>query len=180
MIIPQEAASHKILCFVDAYGDSIYKFCRSLTYSREDAEDLCQETFLRALEQSEKIMTCDHPRSFFFSITISTWKSWKRKYARRKRIAAVEPLEKAVEEGISGGVNIEEHYIMQEENRLVRQVVEALPEKYKIPIYLYYSQEMSVTDVAFVLKLPAGTVKSRLFKGRKLVEKGLGVRRYEK
>jgi len=58
--------------------------------------------------------------------------------------------------------------------------VEALPEKFKIPVILYYTIEMNVSDIALTLKLPAGTVKSRLFKARKLIKKGLGEVQYEK
>ena len=58
--------------------------------------------------------------------------------------------------------------------------MEALPEKFKIPVILYYTIEMNVSDIALTLKLPAGTVKSRLFKARKLIKKGLGEVQYEK
>ena len=40
---------------VDSYSEAVYKFCRSLTYSKEDADDLLQETFLKVLEQLPKI-----------------------------------------------------------------------------------------------------------------------------
>jgi RNA polymerase sigma-70 factor, ECF subfamily len=87
----------------------------------------------------------------------------------------VEPLD----ETVASGVNMEDSIMAQEETRFVRELVEALPEKFKIPIILYYTMEMSVPDIALSLKLPVGTVKSRLFKARKLVEKGLVEAHYE-
>jgi len=161
---------------VDEYSDSVYRFCRSLTYSREDADDLFQETFLRVFEQQSKISVSDNPQGFLFSTSVYVWKSWKRKYARRNRLAPVLPLDEAV----ASEANMENDFMAQEETRIVRELVEALPEKFKIPVILYYTIEMNVSDIALTLKLPAGTVKSRLFKARKLIKKGLGEVQYEK
>lgn len=75
---------------------------------------------------------------------------------------------------------MEDSFIAQEETSIVRELVEALHEKYKIPTILYYTIEMSVPEIASSLKLPVGTVKSRLFKARKLIEKGLVDKYYGK
>ena len=171
----QAIPSHIYANLVDEYSDSVYKFCRSLTYSREDAEDLFQETFFRAFEQLPKVYASDNPQGFLFSTAVFIWKSWKRKYARRNRLAPSAPLD----ETVASGVSMEDSYMAQEELRFVRELVEALPDKFKIPVILYYTMEMSVPDIALSLKLPAGTVKSRLFKARKLIEKGLVEAHYE-
>jgi RNA polymerase sigma-70 factor (ECF subfamily) len=155
---------------VDEYGNSVYKFCRSLAYSKEDADDLFQETFLRVLEKPSKINACDNPQGFLFSTAIFIRNSWKRKYARRNRIAPAA----ALDETVASNDDLENDVIMREEARIVRDLVESLPEKYRIPIILYYTMEMSVPDIALTMRLPVGTVKSRLFKARKLIEKGLG------
>jgi len=153
----------------EKYGDALYKFCRSLAYSKEDADDLFQETFLKAFEQPNKISDSENPRGFLFSTALYIWKSRKRKYARRNRIAPVEHLD----ENIISQVNIEDEYTAREEIVIVRGLVEALPEKFKVPVILYYSAEMDIKDIAQTLKIPAGTVKSRLFTARKIIEKGL-------
>jgi RNA polymerase sigma-70 factor (ECF subfamily) len=155
---------------VDEYGDSLYKFCRSLAYSKEDADDLFQETFLRIFESPQKISDCDDPRGFLFSTAIFIRNSWKRKYARRNRIAPVTVLDEAT----ASGDDLESGVIMREEARIVRDLVASLPENFRIPIILYYTMELSIPDVARAMQLPIGTVKSRLFKARKLIEKGLG------
>ena len=155
---------------VDEYGGSVYKFCRSLTYSKEDADDLFQETFLRVFEKPSKINVCENPQSFLFSTAIFIWKSWKRKFARRNRIAPAATLNETTE----GGDDLEAGIIMREEARIVRDLVEALPENLRIPIIMCYTMEMSLANIAATLCIPVGTVKSRLFKARKLIEKGLG------
>lgn len=156
--------------FVDKYGVPVFRFCRSLTYSKEDAEDLFQETFLQVFEKPHKLNATSNPQSLLFSTALFIWKSWKRKYARRRQIASVEPLDETVESDI----DIENNYLIQEEIRMVRGLVETLPEKYKIPTILYYTLEMNITNIAMTLHIPEGTVKSRLHKARNLIEKGLG------
>ena len=55
----------------------------------------------------------------------------------------------------------------------VRRLAAALPERYRLPLALYYAMDMKIKDIARTLKLPEGTVKRRLYTARALVEKGL-------
>ena len=154
---------------VDNYNEQIYKFCCRLTYSKEDAEDLFQDTFLKVFEQLSKVNASDNPKSFLFSTALYLWKGKKRVYARHNRLVPIQPLD---DEMVSD-VSIESSIMAKEENRIVSELVETLPEKIKIPTILYYTVEMNVQDIASTLKIPVGTVKSRLFKARNLIEKGL-------
>ena len=156
---------------VNDYDEPVWRFCRSLTYSKEDAEDLLQETFLKAFEQLPKINALGNPKSFLFSTALYLWKSKKRIYARRERLAPVQPLNEDMI--IVSDANVEDDILSQEDTRIVQELVESLPEKVRIPIILYYTMEMNLTDIAQTLKLPVGTVKSRLHKARKIIEKGL-------
>jgi RNA polymerase sigma-70 factor (ECF subfamily) len=139
---------------VDEYSASIYKFCRSVTYTGEDADDLFQEVFLSAFEQFHKISNSNNPKGFLFSIAVYAWKSRKCKYARRNRLAPAEKLN----ENIPDDISLEDDLLANEETRLVREIVAALPGKFKIPIVLYYTSEMNVPDIATALNLPDGTV----------------------
>jgi len=154
---------------VNSYNEQIYKFCCRLTYSKEDAEDLFQDTFLKVFEQLDKMNVSSNPKSFLFSTALYLWKGKKRAYARRNRLAPVQPLD----DGMVSDISMEDRVMAKEENSIVSELVEALPEKFKIPIILYYTVEMNVKEIASTLKIPAGTVKSRLFKARTLIEKGL-------
>jgi RNA polymerase sigma-70 factor (ECF subfamily) len=157
-------------------GNELYRFCSRLTYSKEDADDLFQETFLKSLEQMDKLKNAKDPSSYLFTTALYTWKDWKRKYARRNRIA---PTEILLDEAVSENSKIEDDIVMKEERQIVQEVVSELPDRYRVPIILYYSVEMNIAEMANILELPQGTVKSRLHKARKLVEKGLGRRGYE-
>lgn len=151
------------------FGGDVYKLCLRLACSREDAEDLFQETFLKAVAQLDKINASGNPKSFLLSIASFTWKSWKRKHARRNRLAPVEPLTEVMQ----GGALLEERALAEFEAQAVRALVYALPENLRLPTILYYTLEMRIPEVAAVLKLPPGTIKSRLFKARELIRKGL-------
>ena len=67
----------------------------------------------------------------------------------------------------------EEDLLAREEAARVRALAAALPEKYRLPLALYYGAEMKVNDIARTLGLPEGTVKRRLHTARAMVEKGL-------
>jgi len=157
---------------VDNYSRAVYKFCRSLTYTIEDADDLFQDTFLKVFTQMDKIKKKENKLGFLFSTAAFLWKSRRRKYARRKVIAPEVEINET--QSIDTLANsLEDNYIAQDELRFVRGLVETLPVKYKIPIILYYTNELSIKEISAILNLAEGTVKSRLHKARKIIEKGL-------
>ena len=159
------------------YGKDIYTFCSRITGSRQEAEDLYQDTFLKAVEQEEKIEFEQNPRSYLISVALRIWKNRRRKFAWRQRIAGICTL---TEETVKGESIVQENSaeaeaLRQELEMQVRRAVGNLPEKYRIPVYLYYTLQFSVEEIANVMEIPKGTVKSRLHKARALLKKELEV-----
>lgn len=159
------------------YGKNVYAFCSQLTGNKQEAEELYQDTFLKAVELKEKMDRERNPRSYLISIALRIWKNKKRKYAWRNRIAKTEVFTEEMAGGESGRQedSTEETFFRKEQQRQVREAVAKLEEKYRIPVYLYYSQQFTTEQIGKVLKLPQGTVKSRLYKARKLLKKELEV-----
>ena len=155
---------------VSKYSDSVYRFCLSLVYRREDADDLFQDTYLHVLSKIEKINELENPQNFLFSTAASLWKSKKRKFARRNRLAPETEWDDACNCDSEG---IEEQVLAEEEILMVRRLVSTLPDKIRIPVIMYYTAEMTVADIAEALKLPVGTVKSHLSRARGIIKKGL-------
>jgi len=155
---------------VRKYGDPVYRFCLSLVYRREDADDLFQDTYLHAFTKIDKINQSKNPQGFLLSITASLWKSQKRKFARRNRLAPETEWEDACETYRDG---MEEQVLAKEETFMVRKMVSTLPDKMRIPIIMYYTVGMTVADIAEALKMPVGTVKSHLSRARGIIKKGL-------
>lgn len=169
---------------IDAYGTDIYAFCSRITCNRQEADDLYQDTFLKAVELGEKIDDTNNPKSYLVSIAMRIWKNKKRKFAWRNRIAESMTLveETIREEDINHSevmCSPEEQILDWELKAQVRQAVEKLDEKYRMSVYLYYTMEFSIEQIAEIMKLPKGTVKSRLHKARKLLKQELEVVLYE-
>lgn len=154
---------------VRLHGKAIYGFCSKLAKNREDTDDLYQETFLKAMELCHKIDKDDNPKGFLISIAIGLWKNKRRKYAWRQRIAPIEELHEEVNSGyIFKDESTPEDVIVSNELRvMIQAAADKLNDKLKIPLYMYYTAEMSNEDIATALKIPVGTVKSRLYKARK-------------
>lgn len=159
---------------IEKYGNDIYSFCLHLAYSQQEAEELYQDTFLKAVELLNGIEAENNPKSYLLSITIRLWKNQKRKYTWRKRIAGFSSLEEeTLEAEPVSGYSLEEEVLKKEQLMQLRQAVKGLEHKYRIPVCLYYMEGMPIADVAKILKLPKGTVKSRLYKAREILKKQL-------
>jgi len=154
-------------------GKNIYSFCLQLTGSKLLADELYQETFLRATEKMGKLDAEGNLKSYFLSVALMLWKNQKRKFAWRSRIAPVDTFNEEMGDAIGGEEDILQDYLREEQRRVVREAVSSLPEKYRVPILLYYMEEMKVSEVAGVLGIPPGTVKSRLSVARKRLESEL-------
>ncbi|NBH15641.1 RNA polymerase sigma factor [Lachnospiraceae bacterium] len=162
---------------IHEYGTDIYRFCRQITESRQEAEDLYQDTFLKAVELEEQIDFRYNPRSYLISVAIRIWKNRRRKFAWRQRIAETcKFTEKLRDEEIPEQAgSAEAEALKQELQEQVRNAVRNLNEKYRIPVYLYYTLQLSVEEIANTMEIPQGTVKSRLHKARALLKKELEV-----
>ena len=71
--------------------------------------------------------------------------------------------------------SIETEVLRAEERRQVQRAVDTLPEKYRVVVLLYYMEELPLAQIASLLHIPSGTVKSRLYQARKLLRQQLEV-----
>lgn len=159
---------------INEYGRDIYSFCRHLACSRQEADELYQDTFLKAVELAGRLDPDNNPKSYLLSIALRIWKNRKRKYAWRNRIASMQPaMEEKDEDSAAEDLSPEEQMLDREERRAVRRAVESLPERLKAPVLLYYMEDMPVKQAAAVMGIPPGTVLSRLHQARKILKKEL-------
>ena len=163
---------------IQAYGRDIYSFCLQLTKSRQEADDLYQDTFLKIVEIRERLDFKSNPKGYLLSVCVNLWRNKRRKLAWRQRIAGPELRMDDTDtawEPPSGEASVEEQMISREERGLVQKAVDDLPEKYRMPVLLFYMEELKISEISGILKIPAGTVKSRLYKAKKALEKKLEV-----
>lgn len=141
-----------------------YRFCRD----RGRAEDLAQEAFVKVYHSLAQWRGEGRFSSWLFAVATNVCRS----RLRRKALPTV-PLEAL---GEVAGWRVEEGDLEERERaRFVRDAVRSLPEKYRDAVVLFYFHDMDLSESAASLGLPEGTVKSHLFRGRKLLERHLGV-----
>lgn len=171
-----------LIGIIESHGRCIYSFCLTLTKNEHDADDLYQETFLRAMEMRHKIDKGNNPKGFLISIAIGIWKNNRRKIAWRQRIAPTRELDESLTDDYMfvNESSPEDIAISNELKHKIREAADSLNNKFKIPLYMYYTAQMSVKEIASALNIPQGTVKSRLYKARKNLEKILEVDEYER
>jgi RNA polymerase sigma-70 factor (ECF subfamily) len=158
---------------IDEYGDYIYSFCLKLTRDKNLAQELYQNTFLKAVEIQEKIEV-KTAKNYIVGISIKLWKNQKRKQAIRNKIAFfISSDDKDYVEKNIDMTDIESDYIKEEEKNIVGSIIANMNDKIRIPIIMFYNLEMSIEEISNILGIPKGTVKSRLNKGRSLVKESM-------
>ncbi len=165
--------SKKMEEYIEEYGKDVYSFCVYLTRSRQDADDLYQQTFLVAFEKNE-IDEAQKPVSYLLSIAANLWNNQKRKTMWRKKKANIiyfqeENLEQIAEDAES----VEEALIRRDERETVRKEVDKLPDKMRVVILMYYMEQLSIDEIAKALGIPTGTVKSRLHQAKARLKEGM-------
>lgn len=171
--------------FVQNNGKDILRFCRITCGNQESGDELYQDTMLKLLEKRQRLDFQQNVRSYALSISIFLWKNKKKKYTNRNRLISMESIDHMENEGNPNiadltDISPESCIIQKEVNNTVKQMVANLPERYRTPIHLYYSANMSVQEIAEVLHIPKGTVKSRMSKARNLLKNELEVLGYDR
>ena len=165
---------------ITEYGVHLYSFCCNLTGNRTDADDLYQDTFLKAVELRHRLDSSGNPKSYLMGISVRLWQNHKRKYAIRQRLLPIADYdENLVQEVFDTGIQPEGEAIRKETALEVRSGIKQLPEKLQLVLYMYYTAEMSLEEISQALHIPRGTVKSRLYKGRNQLKEYLEVHGYE-
>lgn len=152
--------------------DALYSFALKLSRSRDDAEDLVSDTMLRALERWEQYRLGTNIRAWLFTILYHLFVSRKRRIDAREVLAPddsdggapFEPVGETDPEGSFYDSFIDEQVVA---------AIEALPDEYRSAVMLSDVQGMRYAEIASVLGVPEGTVKSRLFRGRRILQKKL-------
>ncbi|MCI8705003.1 MAG: sigma-70 family RNA polymerase sigma factor [Anaerotignum sp.] len=160
------------------HGKSIYSFCRHLTENAADADDLYQETFLKAAELCHKINKSQNPRAFLIRIAAGIWRNSLRKEAGRRKILPFSSLSDG-EEAVSPEQPPETALLQREESELLSLCAKRLKPKLRLPLYMYYTAELSLSEIASILHVPVGTVKSRLWRAKQELKHDLEVHGYE-
>lgn len=168
---------------IERYKNSLYKLCCHLTLNRYDADDLFQETWVRLVKN---ICYYDEIKPFaawLYSICTNLYKdryrSKKRWLSKIKDYFTNDKKEEEMDNIAADSSLPDEQIIDKYNSDVIRKCVNMLDDTYRLPIILYYFKELSYSDVALVLDIPLGTVKSRLSMGKKKLKQLMEVEHFE-
>ena len=163
--------------------DSLYSMAIRLVFNKEEAEDLVQETYLKAYRFFDTFQKGTNIKAWLFKILRNTFINKYRKAVNLPSEIFYEDVESVnsnlsyKQESDSGELTdtLESKYnelgnLMEDD---VKRAIDSLPIEYKEAILLSDVEELSYSDIAEITNVPIGTVKSRLNRGRKLLQKSL-------
>ena len=156
--------------------DSVYRYARSLCHDSEDAEDIVQETFLRAFRSWHSFEPGSDCRRWLFAICRNVFLRTLQRNHRERRFPA---------DDATGALDrLADRDVLRpdERERIIDQLdlipalsaaIERLPEPYRSMVILVDVEDQSYEAAAEIAQVPIGTVRSRLFRGRRILQRML-------
>lgn len=138
----------------DEYKDMVFRLAFSLVKTRNDAQDVCHEVFMRYIKKNQEFENEEHRKKWLIKVTVNCSKSlflspWHRRTTELDESFCTDSNEEASE------IKIDVH------NALLK-----LPHKYKTVIHLFYFEEMSIKQISDALDLNESTIKTQLKRAR--------------
>ena len=152
--------------------DALYSFALKLTRARDDAEDLVSDTVLRAFDRWEQYQLGTNVRAWLFTILYHTFVSRKRRIDAREVQLPEDPEGWSAFEAVGESDPEGKFYDSFIDEEVTREI-DKLPEDYRTAVVLSDIQGLRYAEIAEILSIPEGTVKSRLFRGRRILQKRL-------
>src|SRR5687767_12130491 len=150
--------------------DALYGYAMSLTRNTTEAEDLVQETYLRAASAVNRPDGNSNLKGWLFVIMRNAWLNQLRHKNSGPRFVELEPNDSSIDETQETPHVV---YIRKLERAQVREAIESLPDAYREIVVLRDIEGFSYQEIAMVLNCPAGTVMSRLGRARGKLRKVL-------
>ncbi|MBE5943126.1 MAG: sigma-70 family RNA polymerase sigma factor [Lachnospiraceae bacterium] len=141
----------------DKYKNTVYSVIFNYVKNVEDTADLQQEVFIKLFNNQTEYENDEHIKAWLIRVSANMSKN----HLRNKKHVSDEPFSEDIP-----------FYDKKENDDLVKEVL-ALPEKYRIPIHLFYYEDYSIKQISEVLETPEATVKVRLKRGREKLKKSL-------
>ncbi|NIA31687.1 MAG: sigma-70 family RNA polymerase sigma factor [Actinobacteria bacterium] len=159
------------------YMDSLYSTALRLTRNTEEAEDLVQDTYLRAYRFFDKFQLGTNFKAWIFKILTNTFINKYRKMVRTPQQVQLEKVEFGLENENLGDASewsgFDEANYAELFDDDIKSALSQLSEEFRMVILLADVESFSYKEIAEIIERPIGTVMSRLFRGRKMLQKVL-------
>ncbi len=144
----------------EKYKDILYRIAFSNMKSKADAEDVVQEAFCRYLKAEPAFESEEHEKAWFIRVVINICYDIQKSAWFSRTVAFDEVRECEME-----------HFKMPfaPEDEMLRHVMK-LPAAYRNPLYLFYYEDYSIKEIARIMELGEGAVKTRLRRGREMIK----------
>ncbi|MDF2067993.1 RNA polymerase sigma factor [Bacillus sp. Cr_A10] len=153
----------------EEYNRYIYYLCLKLTKNQIDAEDLMQEVWMKVVRYESYMKEVDHLKAWLTTICMNTFRDRYRKQVRRSKYVANQPeqLDVSILDLIASDVlSVEEQLEKEDVGEIIRSKVAELDGIYQKTVLYFYVHQYSLIEIAEVMKVSIGTVKSRLFRAK--------------
>jgi RNA polymerase sigma-70 factor (ECF subfamily) len=157
------------------YKDRIVNFLYRYTGSREDSEDIAQDAFLRLYKSKHLYREIGKFSTWFYTIAINLAKTSLRR-KKKYRAFSINNFDEKEEKDYELTANViapDESANASNESYYIQKAIEALSDKFREVIILRDIQELDYEEIAKITKLPLGTVKSRINRGRECLKEML-------
>jgi RNA polymerase sigma-70 factor, ECF subfamily len=152
---------------VNRHTASIYKFSLRYTGDESIAQDICQEVFLRLYRNARKYTPGMPFKTWLFTIVRNTSINFARLYTYRKAFSLDEHTEEIEKQSLlDRAPDPEERYLFQESAQKVAEAVQSLSERQRAAVILRYYEDMSVKEVAGIMKSTVSSVESLLVRAK--------------
>jgi RNA polymerase sigma-70 factor (ECF subfamily) len=146
------------------HGDLVYRLIRRTVFDREAHADLFQEVFARVLASLPRFKGRSKLSTWIYSVTVRTCYDHIRR-ARRDRHQSLEEVLETAEQDLPDAESPFAASLASSRARALERALDQLPDRYRLPIHLFYIEELSYKEIARVLDAPIGTVKTNLYRG---------------
>jgi RNA polymerase sigma-70 factor (ECF subfamily) len=156
--------------------NALYNFAYHLTYNEEDANDLVQETYMKAYRFIDKYIAGTNAKAWLFKILKNAFINQYRKKIKKPTTLDFDDviLKHEAEDGrYTGSDNFHEQILEQMMGDEITIAINALPIDFKTIILLSDIEEFSYEEIAKIIDIPIGTVRSRLHRARNLLKEKL-------
>jgi RNA polymerase sigma-70 factor (ECF subfamily) len=156
--------------------DSLYGTALRLTRRAADAEDLVQDTYLKAFRSAHQFEPGTNLKAWLFTILHNTFRNARRHDGRNPVDVDSEVVERAVGDG-PGELSPEQILTRAALDVDLKAALDALPDAFRQAVWLRDVEELTYAEMAKVLDVPIGTVMSRISRGRRALSRDLQARR---
>lgn len=163
---------------VEPHMPTLLRLARRMVREREDAEDLVQETCLKAFRAFHQFQSGSDCKAWLITILINTYRDWARRALKHPRPIGFDDIadfySQLRKDQSQNAIQDPEEVAMHADlGRHVRMAIEDLPPEFRLAVFLADVEGYAYKEIAEMMGCPIGTVMSRLYRGRQLLQSTL-------